>query len=728
MKKKHTNSLIGLVLLLVLSSCSTKNEISKPPLAPKQPTVDEYFGQKIEDPYRNLENLKDSTVIHWLKAQKTYADSVLQSIPGRHEMAKKLGSLDRKREFSNYYVRYTKQGKYYYVKSKVGEKKHQLYYRDSLNGKEQLVYDPSTYSDKEEYQINGVYPSWDGEKVAIALSKKALEDADIVIVEAKTGKILSENITKAMPGMAGIHWLSDDSGIMYLYCPVIDPTNNEYWLNTETVVHKIGNDPTKPIPIFSKRKNPELKLQPEDFCLVYNYYSENGYVYAIVGGSDNYYDGYYKKETDLLNDTPWIPFFKKEDKIKIFRTDTNGDVYFITAKDTEYRKLGVTSMSDINFSNPKILVPERKNRMLTSLRITSDGLYFSASINGIEENMYKLEKGKEVKIKLPKQYGNINIQSISPSQNFIKISATGILSPIEHHIYDLDKHTFSPETIVEVIAYPEFNNIVVENFEIPSHDGELVPVTLIHRSDVKKDGNNHTLFYGYGSYGGDSSVSFNSNFLTWVETGGILVIAYVRGGGQKGEKWHKAGFKTTKPNTWKDMIATTEYIIGQGYTNPEKSIIWGSSAGGIMAGRAMTERPDLYKVVLLTSPALNMLRSEIQPNGQNSIKEFGTVKIEKEFKALLEMDSYHQLQPNTKYPATFVTGGIKDGRVAVWDHAKFFARLLELNSSSNPVIFDIEFDEGHTGMGYDDNEGNYFYGNAFAFALWQTGHPDYQPE
>ena len=170
-------------------------------------------------------------------------------------------------------------------------------------------------------------------------------------------------------------------------------------------------------------------------------------------------------------------------------------------------------------------------------------------------------------------------------------------------------------------------------------------------------------------------------------------------------------------------------MIQEGYTRPEKSVLMGSSAGGIMAGRAMTDRPDLYKAIILISPAMNMLRSEIQPNGLNSIKEFGTVKKEEEFKALLEMDSYHNIKEDTEYPATLVTAGYKDGRVVAWDSAKFVAKLQSNNKNSeNPILFAIDFNAGHSGMNMLINWIYKLYADSFAFALWQTGHPDYQPK
>lgn len=213
--------------------------------------------------------------------------------------------------------------------------------------------------------------------------------------------------------------------------------------------------------------------------------------------------------------------------------------------------------------------------------------------------------------------------------------------------------------------------------------------------------------------------------MLWVNQGGMVAVAHVRGGGEKGDKWHKAGFKETKPNTWRDLIDCTEYLIKEKYTSKDNIAIWGTSAGGITVGRAMTERPDLFKAVIAEVGVMNPLRDETTPNAQP--KEFGTIKDSKEFKALLEMDAYQHIEKNVKYPATFITGGINDQRVIVWEPTKFAAKLIAYNISKNPVLLKIDYDGGHAGnVPIAQRYANL--SDMFAFALWQLGHPDYQPK
>jgi prolyl oligopeptidase len=210
-----------------------------------------------------------------------------------------------------------------------------------------------------------------------------------------------------------------------------------------------------------------------------------------------------------------------------------------------------------------------------------------------------------------------------------------------------------------------------------------------------------------------------------VNKGGIFAVAHVRGGGEKGDNWYKGGFKSTKPNTWKDFIACTEYLIENKYTSPTKMVSYSGSAGGICVGRAMTERPDLYAACIVKVGEFNTLRSEFGASGKNNIKEFGTIKDSIDFRALLEMDSYYHIKKGTNYPAVYLTSGLNDTRVSTWQPAKFAARLLENTSSKKPILLSVDFESGH-GFEADNDKKNEELNKIITFALWQTGHPDYQ--
>jgi prolyl oligopeptidase len=236
---------------------------------------------------------------------------------------------------------------------------------------------------------------------------------------------------------------------------------------------------------------------------------------------------------------------------------------------------------------------------------------------------------------------------------------------------------------------------VATEVSVKSHDGAMVPLSIIHKKGVKLDGSNPTLLYAYGAYGITEEPSFGPTRLAWLERGGVYAVANVRGSGVYGEEWYKAGYKTTKPNTWKDLIACAEYLIAQKYTSSAKLGILGGSAGGITVGRALTERPDLFAAVIPAVGVLDAVRAEATANGVPNIPEFGTVKKEDEFKALLAMSSYHQVKDGTKYPAVMLVAGVNDPRVDVWHSSKMAARLMEASTSGKPVLLDLDYEGGH---------------------------------
>ncbi len=229
--------------------------------------------------------------------------------------------------------------------------------------------------------------------------------------------------------------------------------------------------------------------------------------------------------------------------------------------------------------------------------------------------------------------------------------------------------------------------MVVEELMVPSHDGVLVPLSLVYKKSLVRDGNHPVFMGGYGAYGVSLDPYFSPEFVLPILDGAIFAVAHVRGGGELGNQWYKGGFKTTKPNTWKDLIACAEYLVREKYTSPGKIVINSASAGGILVGRAMTERPDLFAAAIPEVGCLNALRMEESPNGPVNAPEFGTVKDSVECMALIEMDAYLKIQDNVNYPATLVTAGMNDPRVIAWQPAKFAARLQAANVSDKPILF-----------------------------------------
>ncbi|MGI9133175.1 MAG: prolyl oligopeptidase family serine peptidase, partial [Rhodoferax sp.] len=259
---------------------------------------------------------------------------------------------------------------------------------------------------------------------------------------------------------------------------------------------------------------------------------------------------------------------------------------------------------------------------------------------------------------------------------------------------------------------------------VASHDGALVPMSIIHRKGITLDGKNPTLLYGYGSYGITEEPFFSTGRLAWMDAGGVFAIANPRGSSVFGEAWYRGGFQASKPNTWKDFIACAQYLIEQGYTSPAKLGIMGGSAGGILVGRAMTERPDLFAAVVSLAGAHDELRAEFTPNGVPNIPEFGSVTNEAGFRSLLAMSALAHVEDGRPYPALLLSGGINDPRVEIWESAKFGARVMAASSSAKPVLLRVDYDAGH-GIGNTKKQQLQERADIYAFLLWQFGQSGY---
>jgi len=276
------------------------------------------------------------------------------------------------------------------------------------------------------------------------------------------------------------------------------------------------------------------------------------------------------------------------------------------------------------------------------------------------------------------------------------------------------------------VSYPGFADLVAEEVEVPSHDGTLVPLSIIHRRDLVKDGSSPCILEGYGAYGMNPYSPACSVMKNDVALHGVVLgFAHVRGGGEKGEAWYRAGWKTTKPNTWKDFIACGEYLVKQGYTSSARLAGTGTSAGGVLISRAVTERPDLFAAAVCNVGCANAMRMEFTPNGPVNVPEFGTVQDEQECKALFEMDGVQHVKTGVAYPAVLGVGGWNDPRVTAWEPGKFVASLQAASTSGKPVLMKVNYDNGH----FTEEKTVTFrnFAGQYSFMLWQTGHPEFQP-
>jgi prolyl oligopeptidase len=722
MKAKELLVFLGLVFL---AGCTSNEPGQKPPLAQVKPVEDVYFGTKISDPYRYMENLKDSTVQQWFKAQADYSRKILNSIPGRQKLIDKMVEFDSRRSSKIQLFEISDNNRYLYLKTTPSDQTGKLFYRDGYEGKETLLYDPVKHSSDStlKFSISSAALSIDGSKVALEIAPNGSESGEIVIMDIRDLKKYPEKIDRSV---GGVSWIQDGSGLFYLRLKSSDVHQKDRELDSKAFFHLIGTDPAKDAEVLSREKYPQLGFKAEAMPFVI-YDKDSKYLFAYLSTVDNRQTVFYAPFSELKKDKiNWKPLFKPEDEVYGFQT-TDKDLYIFTPKGAPKFKLLKTSVKDPDIANAEVVIPEDKNGTIESFAVTSEGLYYTLSENGVTARLFYEANGEKSprEIKLPFAAGTASVNGRSFKLNDVWVNISGWSSANQRYRYLSQKNEFALENLSSVAEYPEYKDLVVEELMIPSHDGVKVPLSLVYNKGIKKDGNNPVLFFGYGAYGSSMNPFFSPAFLLWTSNGGIFAVAHVRGGGELGDQWHKGGFKTTKPNTWKDLIASAEYLIAEKFTSPQKIAIYSASAGGILIGRAMTERPDLFAAAIPEVGCLNAVRMEETPNGPVNAPEFGTVKDSVECKALIEMDSYLHIKEGEKYPATLITAGMNDPRVIAWQPGKFAARLQAANGSVKPILFWTDFAAGH-GIGNTKIKDFESLSDVLSFSFWQTGVPGFQ--
>lgn len=689
--------------------------------APSASVVETICGEAVADPYRPLENLKDPTVQAWYMREADHARAVLDGIPGRGELIEKMKEFDKRRQEKIFDLSITDNNCYFYLRQTPADETGKLYFRKGFKGKERLLFDPDTWKNVtgSTYVVSEIAPNLDGSKVVIGVSPNGSEDAILFVMEVENGRIYPERIDRGR--FASPSWLPDGNSFFYNRLNSRDPLDRNRQKDSRVWLHVVGTNPATDREIFSRTHDTNLPIKAEDIPSVV-YDRKSGRLFAFVGSVDPRVTAWYAP-AGTLNETviPWQPLFTPKDDVYDFVT-TKQDIYMYTPRNAPRFKVLKTPLDRPDLASAETVIPEPADATLTSLALTSEGLFYTLSFNGVREELYHLEHdGKQPeKIDTPFDAGTMAITSKGFDHPELWAIMGGWSHDFRRFRYDEEDKRFIDETLSSKASYPEYDNLEVREVMVPSHDGVKVPLSLIYNRSMTKDGKNPVLIYGYGAYGNSMTPFFSPSLLLWTYKGGILAVAHVRGGGELGDAWHKAGMKTTKPNTWKDLIASAEYLVKKGYTSPEHIAINAGSAGGILVGRAMTERPDLFAAAMPQVGVLNAVRGEFSPNGPVNVPEFGTIKNPEECKALLEMDAYHHLRDGVNYPAALITAGMNDPRVPAWQPAKFAARLQEATSSGKPVLFFTDYKAGH-GIGDTKTKQFESLADMLSFGLWQTG-------
>jgi prolyl oligopeptidase len=683
---------------------------------------DTYFGVTYKDPYRWLESIEQPEVESWFKQQADYTNSIINKLNGRDELIAEWKQLDKLQPPKINSISY-ENGRYFYRKTMPGENVGKLYFRQGLNGKEVLLFDPKAYIKGKTFSIINAIPSYDGKRVAIGYSEQGAEVMTIKVIDVDTRHLLNDSI---YPAESISNWTFDNKGFLYTWIKSADNKDPISRLNSKSKLHILDNEVSSDVDFFSNESYPELKIDPGLFPFSTLSKDSKNYIFSRIGSVQREITEYYAPISQFgSKKIQWKTLCTSSDKLVRTIAAIGDDIYAITYNNAKNYKVIATNLKNPNWTNAITIAPEKKDQTIEDFIYCKDYLLIISS-DGINNYLskYNLKTRITSEVKLPYS-GTIRMSCIDKQTNNCNIDITSWNKPSTEFNYNATTDSFSPGSFNQPPAYPEsFKDLQVEEIEVRGHDGAMIPLSVIYKKGIKLDGSNVCMLVGYGAYGSSVPPNFNILTSTLAVKGVVIAFAHIRGGSEKGEEWYKAGFKATKPNTWKDFISCAEYLVTKGFTSPAKLAGSGKSAGGILISRAITERPDLFAAAICNVGCANAMRLEFSANGPGNIPEFGTVKDSVECKALYEMDGMQHVVKGTKYPAVICIGGWNDPRVVSWQPGKLAAALQNASASGKPVLMKVNYDNGHSTE--DKNVTYANYADQFAFVMWQCGHPDFQ--
>jgi prolyl oligopeptidase len=710
-----------LLLLLLSIYATTSFGQFKYPASKKVDSTNTYFGVTYHDQYQWMENMKDTSVVSWFKQQATFTNNTLDKITGRTELLAEWLELDKLHP-DVITDRVYESGRLFYKKRRPGEKVAKLYYREGMNGEEQLLFDPLDYIKGKVLSVESFIPSFDGKQIAIGYSSNGAEILTIKIMDVASKQFLKDEI---FPAFSLNSWTFDNRAILYTWIKSANNADPQSRLNSKTRLHMIGADPKDDIDFFSNASYANLNIGPSMYPFSSVTDENKNYIFSSVSDVKQEANAYYAPIAQLYSGKiQWKQLCTPADKLVRGAVFIGDKMFAITYKDAKNYKLVESDIENPDWQNAKTVVPEKGDETLEAVSRCKDYIMLTYN-DGINSHIYKYNPstGNISEIKLPLS-GTATISCLDNKTNNCIVSVTSWVKPLTEFDFDAVTEKFTESTFNKPLVYPEsFNNQLVKEVEVKGHDGVMIPLTIIYRKGTKLDGNNVCLMDGYGAYGNSISPGFDLRENSLVAKGVVVAIAHVRGGSEKGQDWYKGGFKTTKPNTWKDFNSCAEYLIKNGWTKSSKLAASGGSAGGILISRAITERPDLYAAVICNVGVANAMRVEFSANGPNNIAEFGTVKDSVECRALYEMDGLQHVVNGTKYPAVICIAGWNDPRVIAWEPGKFAAALQNASASDKPVLMKVNYNSGH--FTEDRSVGLANVADQFAFLMWQCGQPGF---
>ncbi len=653
--------------------------------APREPVTNVYHGVTVVDDYQWLEHSQEPAVREWSRLENERTRAYLGRLPYRDGLAQQLLQL-RSEESARYLSMRERKGRIFALRFKPPAQQPVLVRLASLAPPAlwKAVFDPNTYNTNGTTTIDWYVPSLDGRMVALSLSEGGSEQGTLHFIEVDTGKELADQIPRVQypTGHGSAAWSADGSGILYTRYPHAgERAEADINFYQQIWYHRLGT-PASADHIEIGQDFPRIAETDLDA-------SEDGqWISATVANGDGGDFAHYLRNASGR----WKQVTRFEDGIKRVEFGRDNALYLLSRKDAPRGKLLRLPLNTLELARATVAVPESKGGV-QEFAPCDDGLYVSYLLGGPSALSY-FRRGSQNAHSIP----ILPVSSVSGLQSWhgddLVFGNVSYLKPFAW--FTCNPATKAPQRTALAMTSPvDFDDIEAVREFATSKDGTKVPLNILRKKGLKLNGQNPTLLYGYGGYGISLTPGFDVTRRVWFDAGGVYVAANLRGGGEYGDAWHKTGNLTLKQHVFDDFIAAAEHLIQRHYTQPNKLAVQGGSNGGLLMGAFLTQRPDLARAVVAQVGIFDMLRVELDPNGQFNITEFGTVKDPAQFQALYAYSPFHHVRDGVKYPALLLTTGENDGRVNPAQSRKMAARMQAATASDRPVLYRSTASAGH---------------------------------
>ncbi|MCJ7553010.1 MAG: prolyl oligopeptidase family serine peptidase [Ignavibacteriaceae bacterium] len=669
-------TLIPITAVLILLPLFISIAQIKYPETKKVDVIDDYHGMKIADPYRWLEDDHSEETKAWVTEQNKVTFGYLESIPFRDALKKRYTKLFN---YPKYGAPFRAGEKYYFFKNDGLQNQSVMYVKDKLDGEAKLFLDPNKLSEDGTKSLSNLSFSKDGKWFAYGISSGGSDWDDFFVMNALSGEKLNDHLMWIK--FSGMAWKGE--GFYYSRYPQPEgselSTKNQF---SKVYYHKVGDDQSNDIVVYEDPTKPDRGFyagttEDERFLIISFSEGTNNNGWLVKDFSDPNSD-FISIVDDLNNNYNVIDNIGEK---LLVLTDYNAPKY----------RLILVDPKNPARENWKDVIPEKEN-VLQSIQIIGEKLvaiYMQDACHHVY--LFDLNGNPESEIELP-SLGTVGFRG-KRGDNTAFYTFTSFTYP--GTIYKFDVTTKKSELYQQIELDFDFANYETKQIFYQSKDGTKVPMFIVHKKGLELNGNNPTFLYAYGGFNASMLPYFSTSRLMWLENGGVFAIPNIRGGGEYGEEWHKAGMLDKKQTVFDDFIAAAEYLIKEGYTSSEKLACSGASNGGLLIGTVINQRPELFKVALPAVGVMDMLRYHKFTIGYYWAVEYGSSDYADQFKYLYEYSPLHNIKEGLNYPATLVTTADHDDRVVPAHSFKYIATLQEKYNGKNPVLIRIETKAGH---------------------------------